>query len=64
MTGNAMDQDGSPQEAGAGGAGTPPTASGGEGRPSMSPKKRRKVNHGRCTTIAALLESPWPLNLY
>ncbi|KAI4135582.1 MAG: hypothetical protein LQ347_000551 [Umbilicaria vellea] len=42
-----MDQDGSPQEAGAGGAGTPPTASGGEGQASMSPKKRRKVNHGR-----------------
>lgn len=47
MTSNAMDQDGSPQEAGAAGAGTPPTASGGEGQASMNPKKRRKVNHGR-----------------
>ncbi|SLM35895.1 zn cluster transcription factor [Lasallia pustulata] len=37
-----MDQDGSPQDAGAGGAGTPPTTSGGEGQTSMSPKKRRK----------------------
>jgi hypothetical protein len=42
-----MDKDAGSQETAVRAASSPHTASGGEGASSESPKKRRKVNHGK-----------------
>ena len=47
----------SSQEASTKDNGSPPTNSGPEDGSSLSPKKRRKVNHGRLTTFRAASHS-------